>query len=207
MAAASSPPPSPAPRWRRGPLVVLSGPSGSGKSTVIRRLLAEGGLPLRLSVSATTRAPRPGERDGVDYHFWTRERFEEGIRAGAFLEWAEVFGRYYGTLRDEVDPYLARGQGVILDVDVQGADSVRRLCPDHLSVFLRAPSLTAYEERLRKRGTESEEAVRRRLAEAATELARAGDYHHQLVNDNLDQTVAALRDLVEREFERVNHAG
>ncbi|MEF5008149.1 guanylate kinase, partial [Escherichia coli] len=93
----------------------VSGPSASGKSTVIRRLLAEGSLPLRLSVSATTRAPRPGERDGVEYYFWTPERFREQVRAGAFLEWAEVHGQSYGTLRDEVDPYRARGVGVLLD--------------------------------------------------------------------------------------------
>src|SRR6516162_1217798 len=104
-----------------GPLIILSGPSGSGKSTVIRRLLAEAGLPLRLSVSATTRPPRPGEREGVDYYFWTRERFVQQAAAGAFLEWAEVHGsNLYGTLRSEVDAHRAKGQGVILDIDVQG---------------------------------------------------------------------------------------
>src|SRR5262245_39798963 len=106
----------------RGPLVILSGPSGSGKSTVIRRLLADPPGPLRLSVSATTRRPRPGERDGVDYHFWTRERFEQELAAGAFLEHAIVHGEHrYGTLRAEVEPFLRDGTGVILDIDVQGA--------------------------------------------------------------------------------------
>src|SRR4051812_38713090 len=104
-----------------GPLLILSGPSGSGKSTVIDRLLREHGQPLRLSVSATTRAPRPLETDGVQYHFWTRERFQKEIDAGGFLEWATVHGHYYGTPRSEVEPYRAQGIGVILDIDVQGA--------------------------------------------------------------------------------------
>ena len=104
-----------------GPLVVLSGPSGSGKSTVISRLPAETDLPLRLSVSATTRTRRDNEQDCIDYHFWSRERFEQEIAAGAFLEHAEVFGNYYGTLRNEVEPYRQQGIGVILDIDVQGA--------------------------------------------------------------------------------------
>lgn len=117
---------------RKGPLIILSGPSGSGKSTVIARLRALGEVPLRLSVSATTRPPRPGEKDGVDYHFWARERFEAGIRGGEFLEWAEVFGNYYGTLRHEVEPSREQGTGVILDIDVQGARQIRKVCPDNV---------------------------------------------------------------------------
>src|SRR5262249_39685120 len=116
----------------KGPLIILSGPSGSGKSTMLARLLAEGRWPLRVAVSATTRAPRPGEADGVAYYFWTSERFEEQVRAGAFLEWAEVHGQYYGTLWREVTPYRDRGVGVILDIDTQGARRVRQLCPDQV---------------------------------------------------------------------------
>src|SRR2546421_6481564 len=112
------------------PLFILSGPSGSGKSTVLKRLLAGAGVPLRLSVSATTRAPRPGETEGVDYYFWTRDQFEAEVKAGAFLEWAKVHGNCYGTLRGEVDPWRRQGVGVILDIDVQGAAQVRRLCPE-----------------------------------------------------------------------------
>lgn len=192
----------------KGPLFILSGPSGCGKSTVIRRLLAEEpGLPLRLSVSATTRPPRKGERDGVEYHFWTPERFQEEVRAGAFLEHAEVHGKRYGTLRSEVDPYRERGIGVILDIDVQGAAQIRPQYPDHVSIFLRAPSLAVYEERLRKRGTEAEEAIQRRVANARCELAVADSYDYQVVNDDLDTAVAGLRSLVRREFERRSHAG
>src|SRR6188474_709298 len=132
----------------RGPLIILSGPSGSGKSTVIKRLLADPPGPLRLSVSATTRKPRPDERDGVDYYFWTREEFERKLAAGAFLEHAVVHGvDYYGTLRDEVDPHLAAGSGVILDIDVQGAEQIRRRCPNHSSIFLFTP-LVELERRL-----------------------------------------------------------
>jgi len=191
----------------QGPLIILSGPSGSGKSTVIGRLLAPGDLPLRLSVSATTRPPRPGEKDGVNYYFWSHPQFEEQVRAGAFLEWAEVHGQKYGTLKSEVEPYRRQGCGVILDIDVQGAAQVRRSCPDHVSVFLLTPSWDEYERRLRKRGTESEAAIRRRLQAAREELAHAGQYHHQIVNDNLDQAVAELRAVVLRHWGRGPHVG
>src|SRR5207244_5942471 len=133
--------------------------------------LAQTNLRLRVSVSATTRLPRSGEVDGKHYHFWKRQRFEEAQRAGEFLEWAEVHGSLYGTLRSEVDPYRAQGIGVILDIDVQGASQIRRLYPDSVSIFLRTSSLATYEARLRRRGTENEAAIRRRLAAAAQELA------------------------------------
>src|SRR5207245_8140581 len=140
----------------KGPLIIVSGPSGSGKSTAIARLLddmAKAALALHLSVSATTRPPRPGEQDGVHYHFWTKERFDRAVAAGEFLEWANVHGAQYGTLRSEVDAPREQGIGVILDIDVQGAAQIRQCCPEHVSVFLRSSSLAAYEERLRKRGT------------------------------------------------------
>jgi guanylate kinase len=181
---------------QRGPLVILSGPSGAGKSTVLKRLLDSGEWPLRLSVSATTRAPRGQERDGVDYHFWTRERFLAEVAAGAFLEWAEVFGNCYGTLRSEVEPYRDRGVGVILDIDVQGAAQVRQKCPDAVTVFLRTSSMDEYERRLRKRHTEDEPALQRRLAAARGELAHAREYQHQVINDDLESAVADLRAIV-----------
>src|SRR5262245_57171245 len=142
----------------RGPLIVVSGPSGSGKSTVLGRALAPGDLPVRLAVSATTRQPRPGERDGVNYHYWDRARFEKEIAADGFLEWAQVFGgNYYGTLRSEVEPFRDKGTGVILEIDVQGWDQVRRRCPELVSIFVVPPSLEVLEQRLRSRGTETEE--------------------------------------------------
>ncbi len=191
----------------QGPLIVLSGPSGSGKSTVLKRLLTQSSRPLHLSVSATTRRPRPGEVDGVHYYFWTRERFEEEQKAGAFLEWAEVFTRYYGTLRREVEPFRQRGYGVVLDIDVQGAAQVRKLCNDAVLIFLRTSSLHTYEQRLRQRGTEDEETLQRRLAGAQRELAQAADYDYQVVNDDLDTAVAQLQTIVDRLFQRREHAG
>jgi guanylate kinase len=185
-----------------GPLIILSGPSGSGKSTVIRQLLAAGDLPLRLSVSATTRQPREGERDGVDYYFWTPEQFAAEVGAGGFLEHATVHGSSYGTLRREVESYRQQGTGVILDIDVQGAAQVRARCPDCVSVFLRTSSWEAYEQRLRGRDTEDEAAIQRRLANARRELARSGEYDYQVINDHLDTAVAQLREFVQRQFER-----
>jgi guanylate kinase len=183
----------------KGPLIILSGPSGSGKSTVVRRLLASG-LPLRLAVSATTRKERVGEQEGVHYHFWKRSRFEQEIAAGAFLEWADVFGNLYGTLRSEVEPYRLRGIGVLLEIDVQGAAAVREKCPDAVSIFLRTSSLATYEQRLRDRGTEDVAAIRRRVAGAERELARAGEYDYQIINDDLETAVAEVLAVVRRQF-------
>jgi guanylate kinase len=186
----------------QAPLLILSGPSGSGKSTVIRRLLAAGELPLRLSVSATTRPPRPGEQDGVDYYFWTRPQFEAAIAAAEFLEWATVFGNYYGTLKREVERLRSQGFGVILDIDVQGAAQVRQKCPESVMVFLTAPSLETYEQRLRQRHTETEAAIQRRLAAVAGELAHAGEYQYRVVNDDREVAVRELHDIFRRHFTR-----
>ena len=187
---------------RRGPLIIVSGPSGIGKSTVIERLRETSPWPLHLSVSATTRAPRRGEKDGVHYHFWTPEHFEEEVKAGAFLEWALVHGNYYGTLRREVEEPRAKGEGVILDIDVQGTAQVRNQCPDAVAVFMRASDLKAHEERLRKRGTEDEASIERRIKAAAGELAHADEYDHQVINDDLEAAVAGLRAIVSRQFDK-----
>jgi guanylate kinase len=189
----------------KGPLLILSGPSGVGKSEVVKRLLTHKDLPLHLSVSATTRPARAGEVDGVHYHFWPRPRFEAELRAGGFLEHAEVFGNLYGTLRREVEPYRERGQGVLLEIDVQGAEQVRRRCPDAVSIFLAAPSLEVYEQRLRGRHTESEEAIRRRLDGAARELAQAAKYDYRVINDDLEQAVAEVESLIRRQFGGQTH--
>jgi guanylate kinase len=180
-----------------GPLFILSGPSGCGKSTVIRQLLAsEPERPLRLSVSATTRKERPGEKDGIHYWFWDRERFLHEVETGAFLEWAEVYGNCYGTLKREVGPYRQQGSGVILDIDTQGARQVKQQCPDALRILLRTSSMSAYEERLKKRGTETAESLQRRLAAAQRELDRAADYEHTVINDDLETAVAELRKII-----------
>jgi guanylate kinase len=184
----------------KAPLIILAGPSGSGKSTIIARLLAERKLPLRLSVSATTRPPRPYEREGVHYYFWTRDEFQKQVRAGAFLEWAEVNGQCYGTLRREVDEYRERGIGVLLDIDVQGAAQVRARSPHCLSIFLRTSSWETYEQRIRQRGTENEEQIARRLATAKRELERMHEFDHVVVNEDLERAVAAVGSLIAQAF-------
>jgi guanylate kinase len=186
----------------KGPLIILAGPAGSGKSTIIARLLKDSGLPLWLSVSATTRRPRDYERDRVHYYFWTHEQFDRQVKAGAFLEWAEVHGQCYGTLRSDVVEYRARGVGVLLDIDVQGAAQVRNKYPDCVSIFLRAPSWEEYERRLRKRGTESAEQIARRLETARRELERINEFDHVVINDDLDLAVARVRELIVQAFEK-----
>lgn len=178
------------------PLIIVSGPSGCGKSTIIRRLLEEKAWPMRLSVSATTRDRRPGEEDGVAYHFWSSADFLKEVEAGGFLEWAKVHDHYYGTLASEVTPYRQRGIGVLLDIDVQGADQVRKRCPDAVSIFIRTSRFESLEERLRRRHTETEAALQKRLRNAQAELARAGEYQHQVVNDDLESALAAMRGIL-----------
>jgi guanylate kinase len=185
----------------KGPLIILSGPSGSGKTVVLRRLLQRGDLRLRVSVSVTTRPPRAGELPDVDYHFWERERFDRELRDGAFLEWAEVHGHCYGTLRREVDPFLQEGTGVILVIDVQGAAQVRRQRPEAVSIFLLPPSVAVLEQRLRHRGTDSAEAIQRRLTNAREEMARSGEYQHQVVNDDLARAVEKVHKIIQEQFE------
>ncbi len=185
-----------------GPLVILSGPSGSGKSTVLEQVLETTSWPLRLSVSATTRPPRPGEKDGVHYYFWTPEQFERAVQAGAFLEWAQVHGQRYGTLLREVEPFRQKGIGAILDIDVQGARSVRQQIPEAVLVFMRTSAFETYERRLRRRGTEDETRIQQRLTTARQELASAGDYDFQVINDDLTVAVEKFHAILRPLFER-----
>lgn len=176
-------------------LIIISGPSGAGKSTVTRRLLAECELPLRLSVSATTRAPRPGENDGREYHFLTQSRFDELRQQGAFLECKEVFGRghWYGTLRSEVADGLAGGQWVILEIDVQGAMEVMEHTDlNPISLFIHPGGMDELERRLRDRGTESEAAIQRRLETAADEMRFLHRYEYEIINGSVDVAVAQV---------------
>jgi len=144
---------------------------------------------------------RAGEVDGVDYHFWTKARFQEGIAAGEFLEYATVFGKSdYGTPRSEVEPFRQRGLGVVLDVDVQGAEQLRRTCPDGFSIFLETPA-GEYERRLRERGTDPEDAIQRRLESARLELARAYEFDARLVNDDVERAVDEFCSLIRSRFE------
>lgn len=175
-----------------GRLIILSGPSGAGKSTVTRRLIRDCPLPLVLSVSATTRPPRPGERDGKDYFFLQDDDFQQRRQSGEFLECKEVFGRghWYGTLREQVASGLNAGRWVILEIDVQGALAVMREASlDPISIFIHPGGMDALAERLRGRGTETEDAILRRLEVAATELSQVHHYDHEIINDKVDLAV------------------
>ncbi len=176
---------------RPGQLIVLSGPSGVGKTTLLKGLLSRFPDDLKLSTSATTRPPRPGERDGVDYYFLRPEEFEQRRAAGEFLECCEVFGRgyWYGTLFSEVTPSLEAGKSVILEIDVEGTQRVLESYPDALTIFVRPSSTEELERRLRERATESEEAVQRRLEVARGEIAQAEQYQYQVVNDKIDEAI------------------
>jgi guanylate kinase len=174
---------------------VITGPSGVGKGTLIRGLMER--LPqLELSVSATTREPRAGERDGVDYHFLTREEFDRGVEAGEFVEHADYAGRSYGTLRSELEERIRAGIPVVLEIEVQGARQVREAMPEALQVFIAPPSLPALRTRLVGRGTDDAEEVERRLEVAEGELAAQPEFGHVVVNDRLDDALEQLTGIV-----------
>jgi guanylate kinase len=174
---------------------VITGPSGVGKGTLIKMLLDR--VPsLALSVSATTREPRTGEEDGVDYHFLTEEQFQERIAAKDFLEYASYSGNHYGTLNSELDRCLAKGRSVVLEIEVQGAQQVRAARPDSVQIFIAPPDESVLRERLSGRGTDSPEAIDRRLKTAEQELAAQDDFDHRIVNDDLDHAADELESIV-----------
>jgi len=187
-----------------GKLVVVSGPSGAGKTSVMQRVFQTCPLPLVRSVSVTTRPPRNGETDGVDYHFVPDAEFQLRRQRGDFLECFEVFGHgyWYGTLWSEVTTGLAAGKWVILEIDVQGAQAVVKRFPDAVTIFLRPRSREELELRLRGRGTETEEALERRLAEAECELAVADRYQHVVINDDIDRAVADICGILTSQWEK-----
>jgi guanylate kinase len=174
---------------------VITGPSGVGKGTLIRGLMER--VPqLELSVSATTRAPRAGERDGVDYHFLTPEEFDRRVAHGDFVEHADYAGRRYGTLRSELERRLAEGVPVVLEIEVQGARQVRAAMPEAVQVFIAPPSLAALRTRLVGRGTDDQEEVARRLEVAEQELTAQPEFAHVVVNDRLDEALEKLVSIV-----------
>jgi guanylate kinase len=189
-------------RLFQGRLFVISAPSGAGKTTLLKRVMARvGGLVF--SVSHTTRPPRPGEREGVDYHFVSREQFQRMIDQGVFLEHANVHDNLYGTSREGIAGQLARGLDVVLDIDVQGAAILRNsssLPASH--IFIAPPDLAELERRLRRRGTENEERLARRLDNARVEMAAAGEYEYLLVNDQLEAATDLLVAIVVAERAR-----
>lgn len=182
-------------------LLVVSAPSGAGKTTITQALLAARD-DLGFSISATTRAPRAGEREGVHYHFLGREEFDRRIAAGEFLEWAEYGGHRYGTLRTEVDRVLAEGRHVVLDIEVQGARQVRERCQNVVSVFILPPSAKALADRLGGRNTEHRPVVAQRLRAAVGELAEALAYDYVVVNADKTQAVAEVAAILDAEAHR-----
>lgn len=181
-----------------GKIIVLAAPSGCGKSTIINALVKGGDLNLGFSVSATTRAPRDGEADGVHYHFLSEEEFRRRIAAGGFVEYEEVYpGRFYGTLRSEIDRLTGEGFNVILDLDVNGALNVKKLYGKQaMTVFIEPPSVEELRRRLESRGTESPEAIDTRIARAEYEISRAPEFDSRIVNDKLDEAVGRTHDLI-----------
>lgn len=188
-----------------GRLIIISGPSGAGKSTVLRRLLEQCELPLTLSISATTRPPRPGERDGVDYHFLDQDEFDRRREQGDFLECKEVFGLgyWYGTLRQQVASGLARGRWVILEIDVQGALAILDQPElDPITVFLHPGGMDELEQRLRNRETEGEEAICARLETAVGEMRFMHRYQYQVINETVDDAVAEICQILKDQREK-----
>jgi guanylate kinase len=178
---------------------VITGPSGVGKGTLIRGLM-ERLAQLELSVSATTRAPRPGEQDGIDYHFLSSEEFERHVQAGDFVEHADYAGRRYGTLRSELEQRVAGGVPVVLEIEVQGARQVRAAMPEAVQVFIAPPSLDALRTRLIGRGTDGSEEVERRLGVAEQELTARDEFAHVVVNDRLEDALEELVAIVAGEL-------
>ncbi|SMB94579.1 guanylate kinase [Thermanaeromonas toyohensis ToBE] len=179
----------------QGLLLVISGPSGAGKGTICRALREK--MPeVGYSISATTRPPRPGEKDGESYFFLDRERFLQMLKEGAFLEWAEVYGELYGTPRKPVEEALARGQDIILEIDTQGAAQVKRYYPEGVFIFIVPPSYSELEKRIKGRGTESPAAIKDRLAWVKKEMAQLDLYDYVVINDQVEEAVAKIQAII-----------
>ena len=205
-------PTSTGPGSEEGTLYVVSAPSGAGKTSLVRALLDSMGDGLTLSVSHTTRAPRPGEVDGRDYHFVSRETFRHMVGQGAFLEHAQVFDNAYGTARAGIEEQLARGRDIILEIDWQGAREVRRAMPQSVGIFVLPPSRQALEERLRARGQDDEGVIARRMRDAVSEMSHYAEYEYLVVNevfrkahDDLAAIVRSRR--LRRSAQQQRHAG
>ena len=195
----------------RGTLFIVAAPSGAGKSSIVNACLARDGN-IALSISFTSRAPRPGERHAEHYHFISADEFKAMIRAGDFFEYAEVHGDWKGTARQSVEPQLDAGKDVLLEIDWQGARQVREKVPDAVSVFILPPSRAALEQRMRNRGQDSEEVIQRRLAAAREEMSHYDEFDYVIVNDVFDEAVAQMHAIftasrLRREAQDVRHAG
>lgn len=186
---------------RKGLLILISGPSGTGKGTVCD-LLRQKHPEISYSISATTRQPRPGEQDGVNYYFYTKEKFQEMIDQGHLLEWAEVYGNFYGTPKQKVLDRLEAGEDILLEIDTQGALNVMKVMPEGLFIFLLPPSLEELAARLKGRGTETEESLHRRLGAAVDEIKLATKYRYVVVNDKVEDAQETIAKIIEAEHHR-----
>jgi guanylate kinase len=182
---------------RRGHLIVISAPSGAGKTSIARAVLARH-PGMRFSVSATTRPRRPGEVDGKDYFFLSREEFARRVKTGAFAEWEEIYGDLYGTLRSEIEGALGAGRSLLFDVDVKGGLSIKRLYPEAVTIFVRPPSVEVLLERLRNRHTEDTAALARRMERVPMELSLGAGFDHTVVNDVLERAVEEVDGVVQQ---------
>ncbi len=188
---------------RRGMMIVVSGFSGVGKGTLVR-LLTERYENYSISVSVTTRKPRAGDQEGKEYFFKTNEEFEELLRSDRLIEYAEYCGNYYGTPRDYVEQELSKGRDVILEIEQQGGLKVKKQYPDALMVFVMPPDINALVERLHGRGTESEEVIEKRLAQAVEESRVITQYEYMIINDDLDKSVEELHELIESQHKKID---
>lgn len=186
---------------RKGLLILISGPSGTGKGTVCD-LLRQKHPEISYSISATTRQPRPGEQDGINYYFYTKEKFREMIDQGQLLEWAEVYGNFYGTPKQKVLDRLEAGEDILLEIDTQGALNVMKVMPEGLFIFLLPPSLEELAARLKGRGTETEESLHRRLGAAVDEIKLATKYRYVVVNDKVEDAEETIANIIEAEYHR-----
>lgn len=181
---------------QRGHLFIISAPSGAGKTTLSRAILKRF-TDMLYSVSYTTRSPRKGEQDGVDYHFISKEAFKKDIKTGRWSEWAEVYGNYYGTSAEFIEKGLSSGSDILLDIDVQGTIQILKHHPDSVTIFVLPPSMDALRQRLEMRGTESETVLKLRLENAKKEMAHQNLYRHRIVNDQLSSAIEALISIVQ----------
>ncbi|MCM0606306.1 MAG: guanylate kinase [Xanthomonadaceae bacterium] len=178
-------------------LIIVSAPSGAGKSTLCQRLLKDYPEKFKFSISSTTRKPRGQEQNGKEYHFLSKPEFQKGIEAGQFAEWANVHDEFYGTSKSEIDAAFLAGKSIILDIDVQGAASLRKSYPNqHIDIFVAPPSLEVLEQRLRSRGTDPDAVIAKRMKNAKSEMDRMNEFTTILINDDLDETYKKFKDVV-----------
>lgn len=191
---------------KKGLLIVISGPSGVGKGTVRKALFEREGQDLVYSISMTTRTPRNGEQDGIDYYFVSHDEFEHQIERGNLLEYAKFVGNYYGTPYDKVEEQLNQGHEVVLEIDVQGAMQVKAKKPEAVFIFIAPPSFKSLEERLRHRGTETEEVIKERLVKAEREINQAAAYDYIVVNDDVDNAADRVMAIIRAEHARCSRS-